>query len=301
MQTIKRLERYCAIVNGEEKARYLIAKEKGLLQEKIQECEKILSSCELCERKCKVNRLKGEKGFCEAGLLWHVFGAHSHFGEEAELVPSATLFAAGCIMRCVYCQNAPASVNPELGEEWSNQRAARWIEEKKEEGCRNVNFVGGDPTPYTLNVLQSLQLCNANIPVVWNSNAYYSEKTAELLHGVVDVYLLDFRYFNDQCAKRLSNAPGYVEAVKRNFLAAGEDAELLVRLLVMPSHIECCAKPIVKWLGENLGKDVRLNILQQYRPMWKAFDYPKIARGLTIGEYSDVVKYGEGIGLRNLV
>lgn len=301
MQSTKSLERYCAIVNGKEKARFLIAKESGLLQRKIAECKKILESCQLCERKCKVNREQGAVGFCKAGLDWSIFGAHSHFGEEAELVPSATLFAAGCTMRCSYCQNAPESMNPALGEQWGNEQVAKWIELEKEEGCRNVNFVGGEPTPYIYNVLQSLQLCNTNMPVVWNSNAYYSKECAALLRGIVDVYLLDFRYFNNECAKRLSNAPRYVEAAKRNFLDAWQDAELLVRLLVMPSHIDCCALPILQWLREQLGKDVRLNILQQYRPTWKAFDFPEIARGLTVGEYVDVVKYAKEIGLRNLV
>ncbi len=298
---VKGLERYGKILAGHEKARYLIAKESGLLEKKIGEAKRILESCELCERKCRVNRLKGELGFCKADSKARVFGAHSHYGEEPELVPSATLFFAGCTMRCVYCQNAPESIQPEMGTEWGEERIAEWIEEKYREGCKNVNFVGGDPTPYIYNILRALQLCDANIPVVWNSNAYYSEKTAELLQGIVDVYLLDLRYFNEECAVKLSSAPNYPAVAQRNFLAAARDAELLIRLLVMPSHIECDAKPIIKWIFEELGNDARLNILGQYRPMHLAHKFPGISRGLTIQEYQTAVQYAKSIGLKNLV
>jgi putative pyruvate formate lyase activating enzyme len=248
-----------------------------------------------------VNRLKGELGFCRVGADAKVFGAHAHYGEEAELVPSATLFFAGCTMRCVYCQNAPESMHPYMGEQWSEKNIATWIERMHAAGCKNVNFVGGDPTPFLYNILRALELCNTDIAVVYNSNAYYSEKTAELLRGVVDVYLLDFRYFSNKCAERYSAAPHYCEAAQRNMLAAVEDAELLIRLLVMPSHVECCAKPILEWIASNLPKDVRLNIMDQYRPMYMAYRYEKLSRPLRCEEYVEVVDYAHELGLKNLV
>ena len=129
------LERYGRILAGKERAKYLIAKQSGLLEEKIGEAEKILQSCELCERKCKVNRLKGEKGFCGVGKEAKIFGAHTHWGEEPELVPSATLFFAGCTMRCCYCQNCPEAISPEMGVVWGAQKIADWIEERKHSCC----------------------------------------------------------------------------------------------------------------------------------------------------------------------
>lgn len=294
------LERYEKTLQGKEKPHFFAAKESGALEEKIRETECILEKCELCERKCGVNRMKGEKGFCGAGITPRVFGAHGHYGEEKELVPSGTIFFSGCTMRCIYCQNAPQSVNAEFGEEWSVERIAEWIKGMHANGARNVNFVGGEPTPNLLAILKAISLCSAPIPVVWNSNAYYSEKTAELLKGVVDVYLLDFRYFKEECAVKYSSAPNYAEVAKRNFLEAFKDAELLIRVLVIPSHIECCAKPILEWISKNLGKNVRLNIMDQYYPTYNAFKFPEIDRRLSRMEFLEVLEFAEGLGLKNL-
>lgn len=298
---VRGLERYEAILQGKAEPRYLEAKASGLLEEKLKDAEAILDSCEFCERKCKVNRRANEKGFCACTDKAKVFGAHAHFGEEPELVPSATIFFAGCTMRCIYCQNAPESVTPALGKIWDEREIAEWIELMYKKRCKNVNFVGGDPTPYTYNILKALSYCKAPLPVVWNSNAYYSEKTAMLLQSIVDVYLLDFRYFNNKCAVKYSSAPGYVQAAKRNFLFAIQDAELIVRVLVMPSHIECCAKPILNWLAENLGRDIRVNIMDQYWPAFNAYKFSEMNRRLSHEEFASVLDYAKEIGLHNLV
>ncbi len=273
----------------------------SLLDLKIELAKKILQSCEFCERRCGVNRLKGETGFCKAGLEWKIFGAHAHYGEEPELVPSGTIFQAACSMACVYCQNAPESINPDLGETWKVNEIVGWIEKAKEKGIININWVGGSPTCWLFNILSALKHTNVNIAQIWNSNSYYSEKTAKLINGVIDLYLLDFRYFSNNCAVRLSSAPHYVEAAKRNHLMAKRAGELIIRILVMPNHIECDAKPILKWIKENLGEYTRINILSQYRPCWKAFEYREIARPLRYEEWANVVEYAKKIGLKNLI
>ena len=289
------LENYNTILSGKRRPRFMTAD----LESKAREAEKILKSCRLCERACKVNRLEGEVGFCRVGKDWRIFGAHTHWGEERKIVPSATLFCAGCTMRCVYCQNAPQSITPELGEVWSDKKVAEWIDKKYGEGCKNVNFVS--PDCYLYNILKVLKSVKTDIPVVWNSNAYYSEKTAELLKGIVDVYLLDFRYFSEQCAKRLSSAPNYPEVAKRNHLIASKDAEIIIRVLVMPNHIECDAKPILKWIRGNLGPHVLVNILAQYRPCYRASQHSDIDRPLTTSEHQEVVSYAKKIGLKNMI
>jgi putative pyruvate formate lyase activating enzyme len=137
--------------------------------------------------------------------------------------------------------------------------------------------------------------------VVWNSNSYYSEKTAEILKGVVDIYLLDFRYFDERCSVKLSSAPRYAEAARRNFLEAAKDSELLIRLLVIPGHTECDAKPILKWIRDNMGAWTRVNIMGQYFPTWQADLFPEINRRLNREEYGDVVDYAVEIGLKNFI
>lgn len=291
------LPNYLKILQGKQKPKF--KENKDLLDKAIKEAEKIMESCEFCERKCKVNRLKGQKGFCDVGKEWRIFGAHTHLGEEPELVPSGTLFLAGCTLRCCYCQNAPDSINPEAGDIWDDRQVAEWVDKKYKEGCKNVNFV--TPDCYVWNILKVLRLVKTDVPVVWNSSSYYSEKTASLIKNFVDVYLLDFRYFDNKCAEKLSQVKRYVEAAKRNFIIANGNGELLIRVLVIPNHIECDAKPILKWIRDVLGADVRINVMAQYHPTWKAYKFEEIDRKLTREEYEDVVGYAKRIGLKNLV
>jgi len=290
------MERYFKILKNRARARFLVAKKKGILLKHIKQADAILERCEFCEWKCRVNRVRGERGVCGVGSTPRTFGAHTHWGEEQELVPSATLFFSGCTMRCCYCQNAPQSVNYENGEKWEPAGIAKWIDQKHGEGCRNVNFVGGDPTPNIPFILHALNKVKSNIPVVFNSNSYYSEKTAELLKDVVDVYLLDFRYFDPLCAEHLSKTKNYPEIAKRNIAMAEENGELMIRLLVLPGHIECDAKPILEWISQNLT-NYRLNILPQYWPAWHAYESPEIGRRLQIKEFDHVVEYARSIGI----
>lgn len=279
-----------------------IAKPKqSLLDLKIALADKIMSSCHFCVRRCGVDRLKGQKGFCKAGTDWRIYGAHPHYGEEAELVPSGTIFQAACTIRCVYCQNAPESINPELGTSWTIEQVADWIETIRKAGAYNINWVGGDPTPWTWQILRAMRLCNVNVPQIWNSNSYYSPETADLLDGVIDLYLLDIRYLSENCAVQLSQAPGYPEVAAANSLRATKAGELLIRLLILPGHLECDAKPIVKWIRDYLGPDARLNLLTQYYPTYKASKFPEIDRPLKIEEWEEVVNYAKEIGLKNLV
>jgi len=283
---------YLKIANGKEKAKYLTAD----LKSKVKKAEEIVGSCTLCERKCKVNRKKGELGWCKVPYESHVSSAFTHMGEEKVLVPSGTIFFSGCNFKCVYCQNYNISQNPRLGDVWSPQKIADWIQKVP---AININFVGGEPTPHLHNILRALEMSGRNIPIVWNSNMYLSKESMKLLGGVVDVYLADFRYGNDECALKYSTVQNYFEITTRNLLIAKKQAEIIVRLLVLPNHVECCTKKIVEWIAKNLGNEVRVNIMSQYYPQFKARDYPEINRQLTRNEYFEVIKYAENMGLWN--
>jgi putative pyruvate formate lyase activating enzyme len=273
---------------------------RSLLDLKCAIAGRIMAHCHFCARRCEVNRAKGELGFCQAGTEWRVFGAHMHMGEECFITPSGTIFLAACTMRCVYCCNAPESVTPKLGSVWTTEDVVRWIERIRRDGARNINWVGGTPTCWLAHILRALKLSETNVPQVWNDNAYYSPETAALLDGMIDVYLLDFRYFSEKCARRLSSAPNYPQVAARNHLSAAKAGELLVRLLVMPGHLECDAKPIVRWIRANLGEWVRLNILAQFFPYHRAKEYAELSRSLSAAEHREVVEFAKGIGLKNL-
>lgn len=261
--------------------------------------DKLTEKCSFCERKCGVNRRGGERGNCGVAYESRVSTAFEHMGEEPELIPSGTIFFTGCNMHCQHCQNYDISQNPNAGSIWTPQDIANWI--KKEEGrVRNINLVGGSPTPNLHNIIAALIISDVRLPIIWNSNFYMSEDAMKLLHGIIDVYLADFKYGKSECAEKLSIVPRYFETVSRNHLLAKKHAELLIRILVLPNHIECCAKPVLKWIKDNLGDGVRVNLMSQYRPCYKAFEIPEISRRLTRDEYRSAVNYAKEIGLWNI-
>ncbi|MBN1677826.1 MAG: radical SAM protein [Candidatus Thermoplasmatota archaeon] len=332
----KALKRYYEILDGEEEARYLTSKKvrldvdltcgdeelwlvhdtnvsgeaevqrsTTLLDLKAELAGRTLRSCDLCERRCGVNRIAGEKGHCGV-LEARVCSEFLHMGEEPELVPSYTIFFAGCTFKCVFCQNWDISTRPDAGTRIEPEELAEMVETRaggdgRGRGglrvrARNVNWVGGDPTSNLPFILDVLRHCDANLPQVWNSNMYVTEKTMRLLDGVIDIYLTDFKYGNDRCAERLSNAADYMRIMTRNHLLARRQAEMIIRHLVLPNHFKCCTEPALRWISENL-RDVKVNVMGQYRPEHRAREHPDIDRPLRMDEYEAAIELAEELGL----
>lgn len=329
------LKRYYGILEGRDEARYLTTKKtlldvdlssdddvlwpvhdahtsgmaaangpSTLLALKTELARRVLSGCDLCERRCRVDRTAGQRGHCGV-LEARICSEFLHMGEEPELVPSYTVFFAGCTFNCVFCQNWDISTKPDSGIRMEPKELAVMIERRAETAghgggrtgqARNVNWVGGDPTSDLPFILEALLRCNANLPQVWNSNMYMTEKTMRLLDGIIDVYLTDFKYGNDRCAERLSNAPDYTRIITRNHLLARRQAEMMIRHLVLPNHFECCTAPILKWISENLD-DVKVNVMGQYRPEHHAHDHPDINRPLRMPEHRAAMELADELGL----
>ena len=267
------------------------------LEEKIRKAFRILESCELCSRRCQVDRTADERGDCRVGNQMSVSSWFDHYGEEPFFVPSFTVFFHSCTLACQFCQNWEISQVDVPGESnvVSEKELAQAIDSHSY--CKNVNFVGGEPTPYLPFILKTLSYVKADIPVVWNSNFYMSEKSMELLRGVIDVYLSDFKYGNDECTLRLSGVPDYSEIVRRNHLQAFEDSEMVIRHLILPNHVDCCTKPVLEFIAKHLGNRVVLNLMDQYRPCYKAAQYPDINRRITAREFETGVNLARKLGL----
>jgi len=270
-----------------------IEPEISLLDLKIELANRIFQDCILCERRCRIDRRKtsGNCGVKEARIASEFL----HYGEENVLVPSYTVFFSGCTFHCVFCQNWDISqqvcglyVKPEI--------LATAISKRKNEGARNVNWVGGDPTSNLAYILQVLKECKENIPQVWNSNMYCSEETMRLLDGIIDVYLTDFKYGDDDCAKRLSKVDNYTKIVKRNHKIAYKQGEIIIRHLVIPNHIKCCSEPILQWICKNVP-EVAVNVMAQYKPEYHAYEYKDIARPLSAEEYVQVKNYANKLNI----
>jgi putative pyruvate formate lyase activating enzyme len=249
----------------------------SLVDLKLELAKRMLKKCEFCERKCGVNREKGEKGFCGLGSKSFLSSEFIHTGEEGSIIPSHTFFFLGCNFYCVYCQNWTISRQKESGVPVDGKALAE-LAGRRSNASRNINLVGGDPTPNLHTILDMLRHMEINKPIVWNSNMYMSVKTMKILDGVMDVYLADFKYGNDRCAEKLSKVPNYWKTMTRNYLLAKKQAELLIRHLVLPDHLECCTKPIMEWTGENLGNRIRMNVMDQYHPEFEVFEFGEMCR-----------------------
>jgi len=269
---------------------------QSLLDLKIELACRIFQECHFCERRCGVDRRKktGNCGVKQAG----VSSEFLHIGEESVLIPSYTVFFSGCTFHCVFCQNWDISQRI-CGVYIKPQILASMIERRKKQNARNVNWVGGDPTPNLSYILQVLKESEENIPQTWNSNMYCSTETMKLLEGIIDLYLTDFKYGNDECAKRLSKVDNYTRIIKRNHKIAHKNGEMIIRHLVMPNHVECCSKPIMKWISENLPS-ATVNIMAQYRPEYKAYDYDDISKPVSIDEVILVREYANELNIHQI-
>ena len=301
----KRTDEFCEIeheIDTDKKHFHgMLAPEKSYFDLKIEIASRILQNCHFCSRKCGVNRSTFGRGYCACGNELSVSSIFEHMGEEPELVPSGTIFTMGCTMRCRHCQNWTISQWIENGTAYMPEELAREVERLRFNGCRNINLVGGEPTPWLQHWLETFKHVNANVPVVWNSNTYYSQETAQLLAGFADVYLLDFKYGPGDCAERISDAPDYWEVCTRNHLEAKKYGELIIRVLVLPNHLECCTKPILNWIAGKLGTETRVNVMFQYRPEWRTHEIPELHRRLTGDEVEKAVQMAEKAGLKNFI
>ncbi|MCQ6254367.1 radical SAM protein [Methanocaldococcus sp.] len=262
----------------------------NLLDLKIEIAKRIFENCKFCEHRCYVNR-KIERGFCRIKESYYST-EFLHFGEERVLIPSHTIFFCGCNFKCVFCQNWDISqvyfdrsiINRCIP--YNPKKIANIIEDKRIYS-KNVNFVGGEPTPNLLSILKTLKYLNRNIPVVWNSNMYLTVESLNLLKGVVDVFLTDFKFGNNKCGERLSKVKNYFDIVGRNHILI-KDEEVIIRHLVLPNHIDCCTEKIFQFISNNLYNAV-VNVMFQYRPEYKAKEYPDINRILNYEEIERVI------------
>ncbi len=270
----------------------------SLLELKVKLARMLARKCELCEWKCGVNRLEGKVGVCRV-VEPRIASAFIHMGEEPPVTPSGTIFFSGCNFKCVFCQNWDISQNPLSGISVNEEYLASTMDNLRRDGARNINLVGGEPTPNIPTILGALELVEEDFPIIWNSNMYMSEKAMKLLLGIVDLWLPDFKYWSYDCARKYSGIPRYRDIVTRNLAMARSfpPGEMIIRHLVLPGHIECCTKPILKWISLKMP-DVLVNIMDQYRPEYMAGKYPEINRRVSSEEIREAYKLAESLGLR---
>jgi len=282
------------------------------LQKRAEEALARLGECKLCPRECGVNRLAGEKGFCRTGRYAWIASFGPHFGEERVLVGgggSGTIFFTHCNMACVFCQNYTISHLGE-GREVLPQELAQIMLHLQKRGCENINFV--TPTHVVPQILEALVLAlegGLNLPLVYNCGGYESVETLKLLDGIFDIYMPDAKYGDDEVAEKLSGIKKYTyymkEALKEMHSQVGDlvldkrgvaQRGLLVRHLVLPKGLAGTGA-VMRFLAEEISRDTFVNIMEQYRPCYRAFDFPEISRPITIAEYEEALKIAREEGL----
>jgi putative pyruvate formate lyase activating enzyme len=225
--------------------------------------------CLLCAHRCGVDRAGGQRGPCQAGAEANVYRSRIEYGEELELVPSHLLYLSGCNLSCAFCIGEQSAMDPGVGRPLSGPWLSETIDWGRRQGAANLQWVGGEPTIHIPSILGALAECGVLPPLVWKSNFYQSGEAAALLDGIVDVYVADFKFGNDRCAKRIAGVTAYLETVTQNLLSTAPRARLIVRHLLLPGHFDCCYRPVVEWMRTWLPA-VPLSIRDGYLPRWRA-------------------------------
>ena len=271
----------------------------------------LMAPCTLCPRNCKVYRSKGQTAFCGIGDMPKVSSIGPHFGEEPVLVGpggSGPIFFAGCNLGCIYCQNFDIS-HLRNGREFTIEQLADSMLRLQKQGCSNVNLV--TPTHVVAPVTAAIELARnkgLSLPIVYNTGGYDSVETLELLSGFVDIYMPDTKYAASEAAEHLSAAGDYPQvnhaALKQMHRQVGDlkienglaVRGLLVRLLVLPNKLAGSLKTI-DFLVEQISRFTAINIMDQYRPCYKADSYPQINGYPRREEITEIYEYAMQKGL----
>ena len=234
----------------------------------------MLANCHLCAHHCGVNRLAGEQGLCRAGARTRFFSAQFELGDEAELSPTFAIALSGCDLRCDFCITGRESWNPRAGDGLASIVAAE-ARRALAEGARSVMLLGGEPTIHLPAALEFVAVMPGESTLVWKTNAHGSEEARELLDGMFDIWVADFKFGNDQCALRLAKAPDYGRVARSNLRWAFARTELIVRHLLMPGHVECCWRPIAEWLADALPR-AEVSLRYAFWPAWHSWRQPEL-------------------------
>ena len=276
--------------------------------------ERYLKECKLCPRNCNINRLEGSIGRCKSGINPKIALADLHYYEEPCIsgkTGSGTVFFSGCNLSCKFCQNYEISQFGKGYEITIEELALKFLE-LQDKGANNINLVTGFSfVPQIIEALNIAKNKGLNIPIVYNTSGYESIETLKLLDGYIDVYLPDLKYYYKELSKDLSDCENYFEiasiAIKEMVNQVGVPKfnenglikkGVIIRHLVLPNHIQN-SKKVLKWLKENISKDVYISIMAQYFPTYKALEKEDINRKLTENEYEKIEDYIYEINLKN--
>lgn len=288
--------------------------QSGELERRSAAAHSLLSNCRLCPRSCGVDRLDGDRGYCGGGALATVASHGPHFGEESPLVGtggSGTIFLAGCNLKCCFCQNYDISHGGSGREAGPDDLAGMMLGLEKS-GCHNINFV--TPTQYLPQILEATLVAareGLSVPIVYNCGGYESVDALKLLAGVVDIYMPDFKFWNEGPARSYCDAPDYrtvaARAVAEMQRQVGDLVMrdgialrgLLIRHLVMPGGSQD-ARKIFEFIAGDISPRAFVNVMAQYRPCYRSAEFGAIAGRLGRREFEEALEAAHRAGLERV-
>lgn len=257
----------------------------------------MLADCHFCAHHCGVNRLTGPAGLCHAGAAARFFAAQVEVTDELELIPMFAVALSGCDLRCDFCITGKYSWNANAGAGLDAGAMAARAGQALAAGARTVMLLGGEPTIHLPATLQLVAALPDSARLVWKTNAHGSAEARELLDGMFDVWLADFKFGNDVCARRLAKVSDYVRIVQENLVWAREHSELIVRHLLMPGHVECCWRPVAEWLAAELP-GIKVNLRSGFWPAWHAARHPELRETVSAQETQRALTIAKVCGLK---
>jgi putative pyruvate formate lyase activating enzyme len=291
---------------------YIETFEKGHLKAKIDTAYGLLQSCALCPRKCRIDRLAGETGTCKTGKSAWVSSANAHFGEEDPLVGthgSGTIFFTHCNLMCLFCQNYDIS-HQGYGQEVSDGELAGIMLALQKQGCHNLNFVS--PSHVVPQILSALEIAIADglsIPLVFNTGGYDRIQTLELLDGIIDIYMPDFKFWDSDVAEKSCQAGDYPEVIRKAVsemhrqvgdLQLDEQGVarrgLLIRHLVLPDEL-AGTRSVMRYIAQHVSPNTYVNIMSQYRPCGRAAEVDGLSRNINPDEYHQAIQAAKAEGI----
>jgi putative pyruvate formate lyase activating enzyme len=294
---------------------YIQTFEKGLLKEKVEKAYKLLKSCILCPRKCKVDRLSNELGLCKTGKSAIVASYDPHFGEEAPLVGtngSGTIFFSYCNLLCNFCQNFDIS-HKGYGTKVSDGQLAHMMLDLQKTGCHNINFV--TPSHVVPQILSALEIAvkkGLTVPLVYNSGGYDSVTTLKILEDVFDIYMPDFKFWDPEIAEKTCDAPDYPEVARKALIEMHRQVGdliidktgiarrgLLIRHLVLPGNL-AGTRDVMRFIANEISGNTYVNIMPQYRPCGEVSDMEKLCRHLDGNEFQEALEMAKAEGITRL-
>ena len=297
------------------KPAYLDLLQSGELKTRVSQAYRRLEDCDVCARACGVDRRAGELGVCRTGERATVCSYGPHLGEEDPLRGrrgSGTIFFGRCNLGCQYCQNADISQG-DTGSEVEPEDLAEIMLALERRGCHNINFVSpSHVVPQIMAALLIAAQAGLRLPLVYNTGGYDSVSMLEMLDGIIDIYMPDMKYADTEIGQRYSKVPDYPQvnqaSVKEMHRQVGDlqldergiaTRGLLVRHLILPDNL-AGTDDVIRFLVEEISKDTYLNLMDQYRPAYKAAQYPKLNRPITSEEYRAAARMAHEAGLHRL-